>query len=62
MNKDEEQADGAQVIDEFDLSEADSSIVDEDQGLDEKTNLTEDRENSETPKKLEKWTKSILKI
>ena len=31
MDKDEDQADGVDVIQDFDLSEADSSVVDEDQ-------------------------------
>ena len=63
MNKDEEQADGAQVIDEFDLSEADSSVVDEDQGRsdEKKGNLNEDRENSVNTEETRKMDKIDIK-
>ena len=63
MNNDEEQANGAQVIDDLDLSEADSSVVDEDQGRgdEKKTNSTEDRENSVNTEETRKIDKIDIK-
>ena len=62
MDKDEDQADGVDVIQDFDLSEADSSVVDEDQEGGEKiTNLTEDRKNSVNAEETGKMDKIDIK-
>ena len=50
MSKNEEQADFAEVINEFDLSDADSSVGEDHGGGEDKTNSTQNRNNSANTK------------